>query len=98
MFIILLHYIQPLAVVESHIQEHRAWLDKQYRAGFFLASGPQIPRIGGAILARNLSREELDAVLAEDPFYREGVAQYQVVVFTPNKCAAGAEPYFGSGS
>ncbi|MCH7342550.1 YciI family protein [Pelomonas sp. CA6] len=91
MFIVLLHYLQPLTVVEQHLAEHRAFLDRHYAAGHFVASGPQVPRIGGAILARGLSRRELDAVLAEDPFHREKVAQYQVIEFEPNRFAAGAQ-------
>lgn len=91
MFIVLLHYLQPLAVVESHLAEHRAYLDRHFAAGHFVASGPQVPRIGGVILARGLSRPELDDVLAEDPFYREKVAQYQVIEVDPNRFATGAQ-------
>lgn len=91
MFIVLLHYLQPLTVVERHLAEHRAYLDRHFSAGHFVASGPQVPRIGGAILARGLSRPELDDVLAEDPFYREKVAQYQVIEFEPNRLGAGAQ-------
>ena len=89
MFVVLLHYIQPLSVVETYVQEHRDYLDRHYAAGHFVASGPQVPRIGGVILARGLSRQELDTVLAEDPFYRERIAQYQVIEFEPSKLAAG---------
>ncbi len=91
MFVVLLHYVQPISVVEAHVQEHRAYLDRHYAAGHFVASGPQVPRTGGVILAQGLSRPELDAVLAEDPFHREQVAQYQVIEFEPKKVAAGLE-------
>lgn len=92
MFIVLLSYVQPLAVVEAHLHEHRAFLDRHYAAGHFVASGAQVPRTGGVILVRGLSRLQLDAVLAEDPFHREQLAQYQVIEFAPTKFAAGAEP------
>ncbi|MES2152337.1 MAG: YciI family protein [Pseudomonadota bacterium] len=94
MFIVLLHYVQPLEVVEKYLQEHRNFLDKHYAAGHFLASGAQEPRIGGVILARNLSRKELDLVLNKDPFSREQLATYQVIEFSPTKCALGAEKFF----
>jgi uncharacterized protein YciI len=96
MFVILLHYVQPLTEIEAYLHEHRSFLDKHYAAGHFLASGAQVPRIGGVILARNLSREALDAVLAEDPFYRERLAEYQVIEFNPTKYAKGAEAFFAS--
>jgi uncharacterized protein YciI len=96
MFVVLLHYVRPLSEIEPHLQEHRNFLDKHYAAGHFLASGAQTPRVGGVILARNLSREALDAVLAEDPFYRERLAEYQVIEFNPTKYAKGAEAFFAS--
>lgn len=95
MFIILLHYLQPITVVEMHLAEHRAFLDRHFSAGHFVASGPQVPRIGGVILARGLSRLALDQVLAEDPFHRERIAQYQVIEFDPNRFAVGAEAAWG---
>lgn len=91
MFVVLLHYLQPLADIEAFLQEHREYLERQYAAGHFVASGPQVPRVGGVILVRNLGRDALDVVLAQDPFYREGIAQYQIIEFAPNKFAAGAQ-------
>lgn len=91
MFIVLLSYVQPLSAVEAHLQEHRAFLDRQYAAGHFVASGAQVPRTGGVILARGLTRPQLDEVLAEDPFWRAQVAQYHVIEFTPSKFAPGFE-------
>lgn len=96
MFIVLLHYVQPLAVIESHLEEHRRFLDRHYAAGHFLASGPQKPRTGGVILVKNLSRKALDSVLGEDPFYREQIATYQVVEFNPTKFGVGVEALFSS--
>jgi uncharacterized protein YciI len=90
MFIILVHYIKALADVEKHKPEHYEYLDRHYAAGRFVASGPQVPRTGGVILARAGSRHELDEVLSEDPFYSEKVAQYQIIEFSPNKFAPGA--------
>ena len=94
MFIILLQYVQPLTVVEEYLQEHRSFLDKHYAAGHFLASGAQVPRVGGVILAKIGIREELDLILKEDPFHRERLATYQVIEFVPSKYAVGAEELF----
>jgi uncharacterized protein YciI len=94
MFIVLLHYIQPLPVIEAHLAEHRSFLDRHYAAGHFIASGPQTPRTGGVILIKDLAREELDTILAEDPFHREKVASYQIIEFSPTKFGTGAETIF----
>jgi uncharacterized protein YciI len=48
MFIVTLHYVQPLAAIEAHLEEHRDFLDRNYAAERFLASGPQVPRTGGS--------------------------------------------------
>jgi uncharacterized protein YciI len=85
MFIVLVHYIRPLEEVEALLAEHRRYLDEQYAKGLFLASGPQVPRTGGAILARAASRAELEGALSIDPFRAAGVATYEIIEFAPNK-------------
>ena len=48
----------------------------------FVTSGPKVPRDGGIILASvKLARAELDAVIAEDPFHKHGLARYEIVEF-----------------
>jgi len=91
MFVIVLHYVQPMKFVNAHLEAHRAYLDQHYAAGHFIASGPKEPRTGGVILAHTMGRPQLDAMLAEDPFYEHQIAQYEVIEFHPNKFAAGAE-------
>lgn len=78
MFIVLLTYTVPLEHIDAAGAAHRDWLRQAYDDGVFLASGPQIPRQGGAILAHGLSRAELEARLAQDPFARQGLASYAV--------------------
>lgn len=91
MFVVLLHYVQPIDAVERLLEEHRAFLDRHFASGRFIASGAQVPRVGGVILVRGMSRQQLDEVLAEDPFHRERVADYRVVEFKPTKVACGVE-------
>lgn len=79
MFIVLLTYTAPLAQIDRLGPAHRDWLRACYDDGIFLASGPQEPRVGGAILAHGLPREELEARLAQDPFAQAGAATYQIV-------------------
>lgn len=70
MFIVSLTYKKPIKEVEKYIQEHIRFLDKYYSANKFIFSGRKNPRIGGVILAYNLSRQELESLLKEDPFFR----------------------------
>ncbi|MEY9964482.1 uncharacterized protein YciI [Streptacidiphilus sp. MAP12-16] len=87
MYVVTLTYTAPLEQIDALVPAHREWLDRNYADGAFLASGAQIPRVGGVVLARAESRAALDAVLAGDPFRVGGVATYQVVEFTATKTA-----------
>lgn len=55
-------------------------------------SGPQEPRVGGVILTRHATRAEIDATLAEDPFVREGVSEYEIIEFKTTKRAQWVTP------
>ncbi|MDD2950262.1 MAG: YciI family protein [Sulfuricurvum sp.] len=83
MFIISLNYIKPLEEVDTLLEEHVEYLKEQYRLGSFLASGRKTPRTGGVILARAVSREEIETIISLDPFYRHGVAEYEITEFSP---------------
>ena len=91
MYVVMLEYVRPVEEVDVHMEAHRAWLEGYYAAGNFLASGPKIPRSGGVILASAGSREELDRILAEDPFIIHGVAACEVVQFTVRTAGTGLE-------
>ncbi|GAA3350404.1 YciI family protein [Amorphoplanes nipponensis] len=92
MFVVTLTYVADLAQVDDALPDHIAWLDRQYADGVFAASGPRIPRVGGVILARDLTREDLDRRLAADPFHQRGIAEYAVTEFAPSRAAEGLEP------
>ena len=87
MFVILLTYTQPLAEVDKLIPAHREFLQRMYETGRFLLSGRKEPRTGGVILASAASMEALKRLLADDPFSVHGVADYQIIEFTPTMSA-----------
>ncbi|HXP95917.1 MAG TPA: YciI family protein [Telmatospirillum sp.] len=88
MFIVTLRYKALPTEIEQALPDHRDWLIKNYADGVFLLSGPQKPHTGGVILAHGLTRDELDARLAEDPFNKGELADYDVVELLPR----GADP------
>jgi uncharacterized protein YciI len=91
MFIVTLTYIRPLEEVDALIDAHMVWLRKHYESGMFIASGRQVPRRGGVIIARSGDRAALEAVLARDPFVQGEVARAEVIEFVPSMTALGAE-------
>ena len=91
MYILSLSYITGLEEVDRVRDDHMAWVADQYDAGRFIASGAKVPRTGGVILVRAMPRDELDDVIASDPFTRAGVAAYDVVEFAATTVAEGLE-------
>lgn len=87
MFIFNLTYIKPLTVVERVLPAHIAYLDEHYADQSFLCSGPKEPRTGGVILCNCPSREEAEEIMRQDPFYKEDIARYEIIEFTPSKSA-----------
>ena len=84
MFIIALTYQRPLEEVDKHLSAHVEFLKTQYSKGVFLASGRKNPRNGGVILALASSKADIETLIALDPFYIHGVAQYDITEFTPS--------------
>ena len=83
MFIAILTYKKPLEEVDCFLRAHREYLAKHYAAGDFIASGPQMPRVGGVIMIKANDRTAVEAIIAQDPFNINGIADYQIVEFTP---------------
>ena len=91
MFIVSLHYTCGLEEVDRHLDAHVAYLKRAYANGHFVASGRKVPRTGGIILSDLQSREQLEAILSEDPFNQAGIAEYTVTEFLPSMVAEGYE-------
>lgn len=85
MFVILVRYIKEIQEVDTHLVAHRDYLESGYQKGYLMASGPQNPRTGGVLLSQLKDRDVLDTFLAQDPFYKHGIGEYQVIEFTPVK-------------
>lgn len=83
MFIAILTYKKPLSEVDRFLAAHREYLSKHYAAGDFIASGPQTPRVGGVIMIKANDRTSVDSIISQDPFNINGIANYQIVEFTP---------------
>lgn len=89
LFVIDLHYVVPLDQIEPHIDDHMAFLEAQYAAGHFLASGRKEPRTGGVILATSDDRATIEDLVTLDPFHQHGLAEYRITEFHPSMTAPG---------
>src|SRR5687767_2273423 len=87
MFVIELTYKAPLADIDTSMAEHVKFLKKYYAAGNFLVSGRQIPREGGIILAVGKDRQQIEAIVGEDPFVMRGLADFRIIEFRASQRA-----------
>src|SRR5262245_53774441 len=87
MFVIELVYKASLKDIDAHMTAHMRFLKKYYAAGNFLVSGRKIPREGGIILAVGKSREEIEAIVKEDPFHQHGLADFRIIEFRASQKA-----------
>ena len=87
MFVIELTYRSDVDAIDAHMQEHMVFVRKHYASGHFLVSGRKVPRDGGIILAVGDSKQELEAIMKEDPFYVHGLIDFRIVEFLPSQKA-----------
>ncbi len=96
MFVIELTYKADLRKIDAQMTAHVRFLKKHYASGHFLVSGRQIPRVGGIILAVGKDREEIEAIIKEDPFHQHGLADFRVIEFRASQRADDIQERIGT--
>src|SRR6266850_6600190 len=81
MFIIDLNYIVPLDQLDLRMAAHVQFLQAYYKKNVFVASGRKVPRTGGIILALAKSKEDVEQIIREDPFYKHKLAEFTITEF-----------------
>lgn len=87
MFVIELTYKVDLREIDAHMAAHVKFLKKYYASGNLLVSGRKIPREGGIILAVGKSRQDIEAMIKEDPFHQHGLADFRIIEFRASQRA-----------
>ena len=84
--IAIIRYRRLIEEVLPHLDAHRAYLGELKEQGKLIASGPLLPRSGGALLLRvpdGILHAELDRIRDGDPYIKAGVAQYELLPWDP---------------
>lgn len=84
-FLVDIQYTAPIEKIDEILPKHRAFLQIGYDQGYLLCSGPKNPRVGGVIIARAESEEELRKFFLLDPYQQQNAAQYIFIEFNPVK-------------
>lgn len=85
MFIILLEFSDNKEQASQFMEGHQQWLKQGFDDGIFLMAGSLRPNLGGAILAHDISQEELQIRVNGDPFVSEGVVSTKTIEITPSR-------------
>lgn len=80
--IAILKYTKSLEEIDALLPKHRDYLAKLLNQKKLLICGRLHPRTGGVIIAKNISRQEFEKILADDPF--SSVSAHQIFEFAPS--------------
>ena len=88
MFIVNLKFSENKNRAKEYMEGHNQWISQGFEDGVFLMVGSLQPGLGGSLLDYGLSREALEARVAQDPFVAEAVVSSEILEIEPKKVDA----------
>ena len=88
MFVVMLKFSDNKSEAGRFMEGHKEWIKSGFDDGVFLLAGSLPPNLGGAIVAHNTSREDLQSRVDADPFVAEKVVEAEILEVTPSKADA----------
>lgn len=85
MFVVTLKFSDNKANAGQFMEGHNAWIKRGFDDGVFLLSGSLQPKAGGAVIAGNILRDDLEKRVGQDPFVAENVVAAEITEITPVK-------------
>ncbi len=85
MFIVLLKFSDNKSLASQFMDGHNEWLKQGFDDGVFLLAGSLQPGLGGAVVANNISRLDLENRVNSDPFVAENVVSSDIIEISPAK-------------
>ncbi len=85
MFVVTLKFSANKARAPQLMEGHNAWIRQGFDDGVFLLAGSLAPGAGGAVLAHNVSRADLETRVAADPFVAEDVVRPEIIEIAPGR-------------
>ena len=83
MFIVLLKFSDNKGNASQFMEGHKEWLKRGFDDGVFLLAGSLQPNLGGAIVAHDTSRSDLESRVDADPFVAEKVVEAEILEISP---------------
>ncbi len=91
MFIVSITFTSPIPEVEKHLSAHLEYIKQQHEKNNFVAAGKKVPLTGVIIFSKLKTKHELETIIFDDPYYKAGVADYEITEFIPSMTANGFE-------
>lgn len=85
LYIVSLKYKVPLDEADKVFPEHIAYIEKYHAAGKYIISGRREPRVGGVLIAANCTREEIEKIVAKDPYNQNNIAEFEIIDLIPTR-------------
>jgi uncharacterized protein YciI len=95
MFIGFLKFSDNKGAAGQFIEGHKAWLKRGFDDGVFLLAGSLKPQRGGGIMAHNISRQDLQVRVNEDPFVAHDIVAPEIIEIEPDLRHPSLDNLFG---
>ena len=83
MFVIFLKFSDNKANAGQFMEDHNSWINSGIEDDIFLIVGSLQPSLGGGIIAHNVTLEDLQNRINEDPFVAENVVTAEIHEISP---------------
>lgn len=83
MLIAISKYLGSLNEVDKKRIEHINYINNYVISGIIILAGRQVSNEGAVILAHNISHEEFEHILSNDPYVKNNLAKYTIFEFHP---------------
>lgn len=83
MYVVFLRFSKNKAQAGPLMEGHKRWINRGFDDGVFLMAGSIQPNQGGALLASNTTRPDLETRVNEDPFVAADVVTAEITEITP---------------
>ena len=84
MFVVSLKFSANKGQAGQFMDGHKDWLRRGFEDGVFLLAGSLKPQMGGGIMAHNISRQDLEARVNDDPFVAQNIVAPEIIEIEPS--------------
>jgi len=91
MYLVDMCFIDLTKITAELTNEHKTYLEKEYKSNKLMFGGRKVPRTGGILISQHADERELKNVLNSDPFIKSGAVSYSITEFIPVMAAEAFE-------